>query len=401
MIYADYKLISEEAEGLIKKSSIFQSPFWAKFNSEFFKRKYWFIEIKNEKNELELVSLIIKYNLPFGKSYLYSPCGPVFNLKDYYKKINKEFFEPFLKEVEKISKSENSVFLRIDPQIDFKSNINPIETRNYLYDFFINKFNFKISEEQKQPETTLILDLEKIEEDVLSQMTQKGRYNIKVAQKHNIKITRTNGVSFDEKCLNEFYKLTEQTTKRDGFFGNNKNYYQYLLKNIDCAYLYSAWNGDKIIASAITTFYGGKAIYYYGASSNEDRNLMAPYLLQWQMIKDAKNEFHCKTYDFLGVSPEILNINNDVIGVDHNAPTKNFVILEGFNKQEFNTEQEAQQFIEHHKYNGITNFKTKFGGRRLLYQGALDKIYSNFWYNIIKFTKNIRKNIRKILKIKI
>jgi len=387
MIYTDYNLIPKDTETFIKNSSIFQSPLWAKFNSEFFKRKYWFIEIKNDKNELKIISLIIKYDLPFGKSYLYSPCGPVFNLGDYYKKIDKESFDLYLKEIEKIIKSENSIFLRIDPQIDFKSNSNLIETRDYLYDFFINKFGFKISEEQKQPEITLMIDLEKTEEEILEQMHQKGRYNIKVAEKHNIKITKTRENNSNE--LNKFFELTSQTTKRDGFFGNNKGYYQELLKNIDCAYLYSAWNGSKIIASAITTFCGDKAIYYYGASSNEDRNLMAPYLLQWQMIKDAKNEFNCKTYDFLGVAPEILNINDK------------YTILEGFAKHEFNTLQEAEKFIEHHKYNGITNFKTKFGGRYASYQGAMDKIYNNFWYNIIKFTKNIRKNIRKIFKIKI
>ncbi|MEZ7820949.1 MAG: peptidoglycan bridge formation glycyltransferase FemA/FemB family protein [Patescibacteria group bacterium] len=386
-IYTDYNSLPQDSSNFLKNYSIFQSQYWAKFNSEFFKRKYWFIEVKNDKNEIELVSFIVKYDLPFGKSYLYSPCGPVFNLQDYYKKINKEYFSLYLDEVKNIAKKEKSIFFRIDPQIDFKSNINPIETRDYLYDFFINKFGFKISEEQKQPETTLVLDLNKTEDEILAQMAQKGRYNIKVAQKHDIKITKTKNPNSKE--LDRFFELTDQTTKRDGFFGNNKSYYQELLKNVDCAYLYSAWNNDKIIASAITTFCGEKAIYYYGASGNEDRNLMAPYLLQWQMIKDAKYEFGCLTYDFLGVAPEILNINNK------------YNILEGFKKYDFNTEQDAKMFVEKHKYNGITNFKTKFGGRYSLYQGAMDKIYNNFWYNLIVLTKSSRKFLRKIFRVKI
>lgn len=387
-IYTDYNL-SEELEDFLKKSSVFQSTFWAKFNSNFFNRKYWFVEIKDNKNDLKIASLLIKYNLPFGKSYLYSPCGPVINLKDYYKEINKEFFKEYIESVKKIAQENKSIFLRIDPQIDYNSNIKPLDTRDYLYDFFINKFNFKISDEQKQPEATLILDLTKTEEEILLQMHQKGRYNIKVAEKHNIKITKTRNSTSEE--LDKFFELTDQTTKRDGFFGNNKDYYKNLLKNVECAYLYSAWNGNKIIASAITTFCGEKAIYYYGASSNEDRNLMAPYLLQWQMIKDAKNEFHCKAYDFLGVAPEIIKDEN----------LDSVIILEGFKKYEFKSQEEAERFISNHKYNGITNFKTKFGGKFALYQGALDLIYNNFWYFVINTTKKIRKTIRKIFKIKI
>ncbi len=386
-IYTDYNLISRDVVSFIEERSIFQSPYWAKFNEGFFKRKYWFIEVRNNKNEIELVSLVVKYVLPFGKSYLYSPCGPIFNIKDYYKKINKEYIEEFLKKIKDIAKIENAIFYRIDPQINFKSNINPIELRNYLYDLFISKLDFKISREQKQPEATLILDLNKTEEEILSQMSQKGRYNIKVAQKHNIKITKTQ--DFNSKELDKFFELTNQTTKRDGFFGNNKEYYKNLLKHLNCAYLYSAWNDNKIIASAITTFYGCKAIYYYGASSNEDRNLMAPYLLQWQMIKDAKSEFNCKSYDFLGVSPEVIKDNNS------------FFVFEGFTKNEFKKEEDAKKFLENHKYKGITTFKTKFGGNVYLYQGAMDMIYNNFWYNAILFIKKIRKFLRKFFKFKI
>ena len=59
----------------------------------------------------------------------------------------------------------------------------------------------------------------------------------------------------------------------------------------------------KPIAGAIAFLFGDKAMYTYGASSNEYRNVMPNHLMQWTMIKWAK-ENGCKWYDFRGVSPQ-------------------------------------------------------------------------------------------------
>ena len=54
------------------------------------------------------------------------------------------------------------------------------------------------------------------------------------------------------------------------------------------------------ISGIIDIIYGNKIWYLYGASSNEHRNLMPTYLLQWEMIKEAINRgMDC--YDFRGV----------------------------------------------------------------------------------------------------
>jgi lipid II:glycine glycyltransferase (peptidoglycan interpeptide bridge formation enzyme) len=58
-----------------------------------------------------------------------------------------------------------------------------------------------------------------------------------------------------------------------------------------------------VIAAAIFVFWHDRAIYYYGASSSEgaDRKLMAPYLIQWQAICDAKEQ-DIPIFDFLGIA---------------------------------------------------------------------------------------------------
>jgi lipid II:glycine glycyltransferase (peptidoglycan interpeptide bridge formation enzyme) len=72
--------------------------------------------------------------------------------------------------------------------------------------------------------------------------------------------------------------------------------------------LYLAKIDGKIVAGTIAILYGDKVWYLYGASSNEARNYMPNYLLQWEMIKWAV-ENNCRTYDFRGVSGDIDETN--------------------------------------------------------------------------------------------
>ena len=58
-----------------------------------------------------------------------------------------------------------------------------------------------------------------------------------------------------------------------------------------------------MIAAGIFVFSGKTALYYYGASSSDNakRKYMATYLLQWEMIREAKRR-GCTIFDFLGVA---------------------------------------------------------------------------------------------------
>lgn len=69
--------------------------------------------------------------------------------------------------------------------------------------------------------------------------------------------------------------------------------------------MYFARIGEKVVAAAIMIIAGKTAVYYYGASVSDPdlRKTMAPYLLQWEMMRAAKRA-GCEIYDFLGVSPE-------------------------------------------------------------------------------------------------
>lgn len=87
-------------------------------------------------------------------------------------------------------------------------------------------------------------------------------------------------------------------------------YFAAMLDNLgEHARLYMAFDpNDTPIAGTLAIHYGDKVWYLYGASSNEHRNLMPNYLLQWRMIQWAV-ETNCRIYDFRGVSGDVSEDN--------------------------------------------------------------------------------------------
>lgn len=128
-------------------------------------------------------------------------------------------------------------------------------------------------------------------------MKQKGRYNIRLAEKKGIRICE---VDKTEENIHIFYTLMEETTQRDKFSGNTEDYYRIFLNKIPESRLLFAYYKNTVIAAGIFIFHEKFSLYYYGASSGDEehRKLMAPYLLQWEAIKIAKY-LGAESYDFL------------------------------------------------------------------------------------------------------
>lgn len=198
------------------------------------------------------------------------------------------------KELVKICKNEKALFIQIETLYYENINLSNIKKgknleifKNWYYKKFITPY-------------TAIIDLDKTEEEILKEMKPKGRYNIKLAEKKWVE------VKIVEKTLeniNIFYDLMLETTSRDKFYWNKLEYYKIFLEIIENSKLILAYFWNKVIAWWIFTFEKEVSIYYYWASSSiwEYRNLMSPYLLQWEAIKYAKI-FWSKIYDFLGIS---------------------------------------------------------------------------------------------------
>ncbi len=317
----------EQLDGFVGSqphSQFLQSWEWGEFQKKV-SGKVWRLGVE-DGDGLAATAKIIKKSLPMGKNYFYCGRGPVLDelrIKDYELRI--EILKILFQEIEKIAKEEKVMFLRFDPL------------------FKIENLNFKINQTiDVQPGQTLVLDLTKNEKDLLKEMHTKTRYNIRLAEKKGVKIIEGNSLRFEE-----FWSLLDQTSGRDKFSPHGRNYYKSMLElSSDFIKLFFAEYEGKAIAAGIFSFFGDSVTYLHGGSANELRNVMAPFLLQWHLIKLAK-ESGFKYYDFHGVSEE--------------------------------------------KWPGVTRFKKGFGGEEINYPGTFDLTYDEGWYGIYKMVRKVRR----------
>lgn len=160
---------------------------------------------------------------------------------------------------------------------------------------------------------TAILDLENTTEEKLFQsFAEKGRYNIRLAQKRGVTTRWVKGYerysATGKTYIEEFFGLLEETTQRDRFSHNRLDYYRFFVETLeahDAGGLLIAEKDGILHAAGIFVYWNDMAIYYYGASAS-DRDIrrdMATYLLQWDAIRTGI-ERKCRTYDFLGIASD-------------------------------------------------------------------------------------------------
>ncbi|WP_020612309.1 lipid II:glycine glycyltransferase FemX [Sediminispirochaeta bajacaliforniensis] len=155
-----------------------------------------------------------------------------------------------------------------------------------------------------QPPNTVLIDLNPDEDQLLSEMKSKTRYNVRLASRKGVEVS-SEGVG----GLSTWYDLYRETAERDRIAIHPESYYRSLFRlvkehpqdGVDLELLMARTEG-RAIAGIIVSRFAGKATYLYGASSNSDRNLMPAYALQWRAMTDAKAS-GCVSYDLFGIPP--------------------------------------------------------------------------------------------------
>lgn len=282
-------------------------------------------------------ALMIVRNAKRGR-YLEIPCGPLLDYKD------KQAIKDAFTKIAEIAKREKCVFVRVRPQL-----INTPENLRILADLGLKKSPMHLAAEH-----TVIVDLTKSEEELLSNMRRQTRYEVRRASKQGIIVEKNNS----EETFKEFRRVQAETAKRQSFVPPN-------LKTLlaerealgDKITIYTAKTADgRPIAYGMIIKDGEEGDYYEAASTDLHRKMPGAYALLWQAMRDLKNEGY-KRFNLWGIAPP-------------GQPN--------------------------HRYAGVTTFKTGFGGEVVEYAPAHDLVISKMRYLADFAFETLRKKRRHL-----
>ncbi len=267
-----------------------------------------------EEGAWKMMAQFIRYRR-LGGSYWFASRGPVFlgeAERDAVVLLNRAFGKP----IDLLSGF--SLFTRLEPRVGSVATMSSWQRRPSL-----------------SPSTTLLTDLRQETTILQGAMHTKTRYNIRVAERHGITVRE----GTTEKDFDLFWRLTEETAKRDGFLPHAKNYLHALWRELSESGIarlrLAEWEG-KVLAANLEIAYGDTVTYLHGASTSEARQTMAPYALHWSAMQGAKAEGRY-WYDWWGCNPE------DQTAFDYKST-----------------------------WDGITRFKLGWGGNRVSLMGTWD-----------------------------
>lgn len=156
---------------------------------------------------------------------------------------------------------------------------------------------------------SFILDLTLSEEELMKNMHQKTRYNVRLSEKHGVKVSIDNS----EKTFKRYLELTDETTKRQKFYAHDEKYHKLMWETLGNkkndkfnpnklqAHLLKAEYKNKILVTYVLFTFKETLYYPYGASSSEFRDVMASPLTMWEAIKFGK-KLGLKKFDMWGAA---------------------------------------------------------------------------------------------------
>jgi lipid II:glycine glycyltransferase (peptidoglycan interpeptide bridge formation enzyme) len=308
-----------EADALVystPESGFMQSSAWAEF-----KQREGFVSVRYgffEGEKLRGIAGLFYYPAGGGESVVVCPEGPILPWDD--SSESRSCLRQLLAAVESESRFGGTLGLRIEPHLAPPA---PSLLRNWSR-----------SPVDLTPIHTLMIELGESDEALLKAMHPKARYNLRLAKRHGVEVTRFT----DTADLRAFYSLFEETALRNGVFQEPYGFFLNLCASLfprgHAELLLARWQGD-VIAGLLVLYFGRRATYLYGGSTARHRHVMPNHLLHWTAIHAAR-EHGCEEYDLYGYEP---------FG------------------------------LPDHLYAGISRFKKQLGGRRVDWMGARDHLF--------------------------
>lgn len=330
-----------------------QSWDWSQFQEAIGRRVFRFRvdsgASENDSGDTLGQFVLIEMPLPLGLRYAYVPRGPVVKLTD-SGEVNAASVVSCVGALRQKVARDGLAFAKVEWPWPLGAGA---VTRGSA-----EKWGFRYAG-HVQPQHTVIANLTKTEEQLLAAMHQKTRYNIRVAEKHGVTVREASrqDAHLFEHDVEVFWSMLDETASRDKFHTHERKYYRTMLdvlspkksEGLRTRLFFAEYDG-RAVAAAMTGEFGDTVTYLHGASLAGDRKVMAPYLLHWHIMKDAKSRGFAK-YDFWGVAP-----SDD----------------------------------PEHSWAGITRFKTGFGGDRVEYLGAWELPGKTLWYTLYRYAKRLR-----------
>jgi peptidoglycan pentaglycine glycine transferase (the first glycine) len=264
-------------------------------------------------------ALILKRTVSFRglikASILYAPKGPLLDW------ANETLCTRVLTDLQSFAKEQKAIFLKMDPDVKLGRGVpgsegDVIHSQGEAIKSELMQRGWGYASDQIQFQNTVLIGLNATEEEMLSRMKPKTRYNIRLSQKK--------GVSVRVGTLEELpilYKMYAETSVRDGFVIRDEEYYLNVWKT----FMKEAVSGQpsalpliaevdgEMVAAIFLFMFGKRAYYVYGMSRNAHREKMPTYLLQWEAMKIAKAH-GCEIYDLWG-APEVFDESDSMWGV--------------------------------------------------------------------------------------
>lgn len=249
--------------------------------------------------------------LPAGVQVMYVPKGPV--LRDWSDSgLRSQVFD----DLRILARRNRAIFIKIDPDVRSGVGIpgsdqaaeDPIGTPLIAE---LKSRGWRFSQEQVQYRNTVLIDLRPSEDDLLMNMKQKTRYNVRLAGRRGVEVRV--GTESD---LDLLYRMYAETSVRDGFVIRGEDYYREVWRTGMQAGMAEALIAEvetQPVAAIVTFRFADRAWYLYGMSRDLHREKMPNYLLQWEAMRRAK-EAGCRVYDLWG-APDVFDEEDSMWGV--------------------------------------------------------------------------------------
>lgn len=241
-----------------------------------------------EAGEIIAAMSILMVRAVGEKRLAYCCKGPVCDPTDV------ELVDRIVNEAALHAKEQGAFVVRFDPEVLYDDALQ----KQYEDKCYIVRGRNVSSHDTTQPRLNMVLNIkDKTEEQLLAGFHTKTRYNIRLADRKGVTVEYGNSTEYVE----QFYRLYEIMSKRQGITYRPYEYFERMANAYGSfVRIYLAKHENDIIATGFALSYGDKTWYVYGGSADEKRNLMAPYLVQWEMIKWGLEQGKDR-YDFGGV----------------------------------------------------------------------------------------------------